>query len=238
MKRMTKLGALVALVLALTAGLAVAGVPAVNPVDCQTDPEPECPGTSGNDDFTGEANDDGVQGANDIITGGDGRDGGDGNSGDDVMRGGAGADGSIIDFEGNDGEDLVAGGEGGDHELEGGSDDDTVTGGPGDDCEVAGDDGDDELDGGPGDDGDADTQVAGGTGDNTAHGGDGSDRIDADDSLAGDRERIFGDDGGDRIRAVDDRVDIINCGRGNDRVIFDAGIDTVRNCENRTAVTP
>jgi Ca2+-binding RTX toxin-like protein len=69
------------------------------------------------------------------------------------------------------------------------------------------------------------------------HGNDGDDLIDANDSDTGDVEDIFGDADDDTIDANDGEVDDIDCGSGNDTVIFDAGIDIVDvNCNNQFPV--
>lgn len=230
MKKTRMLVALVALILVMTAGLAVAQVVK----DCTLNTKPECKGTDGDDDFVGEDVGDGDKGSKDIITGGEGNDGGDGNDGDDEMYGGPGVDGEINDFEGNDGDDFVDGGEGDDDELEGNAGDDIVKGGPGDDAEVNGGEDDDEVFGGSGDDGSS--FLSGGSGKNTVHGDGGDDIIAADQSGPGDKEKIFGDDDDDTINAADGEKDTIDCGKGNDTVTFDDVIDTVKGCENKIPV--
>ena len=238
MKRASLLIGLMVALLALTAGLAVAGG---TDRDCTTNPRPECPGTNGDDDFIGEDTPDGDASARDFITGGPGDDGGEGNAADDVLLGQGGVDGEIDDFEGGENGDYVDGGQRADDEIEGNEGEDIVLGGPGGDFEVNGEDGPDVVRGGNGDDGRGDSSesgVFGGTGDNLVHGNDGADFIVADESDPGDRERIFGDKGNDDIVADDGQVDIINCGRGaDDTVFFDPGIDELNGCENRNPVT-
>jgi hypothetical protein len=60
-----------------------------------------------------------------------------------------------------------------------------------------------------------------------AEGNGGDDQIDANDSLPGEVEFIFGGANADTIEAVDGEVDNIDCGPGNDTVAFDTGIDVV-----------
>jgi serralysin len=229
MKRTSLLIGLVVAVLAVPAGVAIAG----NEIDCSSNTRPECPGTNGDDDFEGEDVPDGNAGAQDFITGGPGSDDADGNSADDVLLAGKGADGLDEDFEGEDNGDWVDGGRGHDGQLEGDNGEDTVLGGPGDDTEVEGDDGPDTVRGGRGDDGRGSmgAEVAGGSGDNEVHGNEGSDRIFADSSGSGDRERIFGDTGNDDIFSDDGEKDIVNCGRGSNDTVAPDGIDELNGCE-------
>lgn len=238
MLKLVKLSVAGTVALVLGAGIALAGSGQVIEVttDCSLNPEAVCNGTDQNDDFVGENVDDGVQGARDIIEGGIGADGGNGQGGRDKMFGGPGVDGLVADFEGGDGGDLVSGGGGDDDELEGGGGNDIVRGGNGDDFELAGDFGDDVVLGGSGDDGgDGGKGVgyfAGGSGDNTVRGGDGGDFILANESGAGEKEFIFGGDGKDTIDAVDASKDIVDCGDGDDTVLFDQ-FDKLSHCEHK-----
>jgi hypothetical protein len=242
MKRLSVLIGVALLLLALPAGLALAGG---NAIDCSANPRPECPGTGGSDDFEGEDVPDGNAGARDFITGGSGLDAADGNSGDDVLLGGRGTDGvENGDWDGDENGDYVDGGDGADGEVEGENGQDTVLGGPGDDYEVEGGPGNDVVRGGEGNDGtgtigdsDSPSFVRGGSGDNLVHGNEGADDINARLSNDGDRERIFGDAGNDEIFADDGERDHINCGRGdNDFVEFDPGVDELNGCEDRNPV--
>ena len=66
-------------------------------------------------------------------------------------------------------------------------------------------------------------------------GGAGSDVIDADESEAGEKEEIFGESGADVINAGDGVRDVIDCGNGEDTVIFDTK-DRLKDCENQEPV--
>jgi hypothetical protein len=235
MKRLSVLIGTGLLLLALPAGLALAGG---NDIDCSADPRPECPGTGGSDDFEGEDAPDGNAGARDFITGNTGDDGGNGNSGDDVFLAGRGTDGVEEDVDGDENGDFIDGEDGADGELEGGEGQDEVVGGPGDDYEVEGGPGNDVVRGGEGNDGTGslDTSspsfVKGGSGDNLVHGNEGADDIAARSSNDGDRERVFGDAGNDEVFADDGEKDFINCGRGdNDFAAIDGNLDETRGCE-------
>ncbi len=68
-------------------------------------------------------------------------------------------------------------------------------------------------------------------------GGSGDDVIDAEEQSSNPRrDTIYGEEGDDVIFAADDHADEIHCGQAadsgaGDRVYFDAGIDTVSDCE-------
>jgi len=87
--------------------------------------------------------------------------------------------------------------------------------------------------GGDGDDGSG--FLGGGVGENAVFGGAGSDVIDADESEAGEKEEIFGGSGADVINAGDGVRDVIDCGNGEDTVIFDTK-DRLKDCENQEPV--
>jgi Ca2+-binding RTX toxin-like protein len=88
--------------------------------------------------------------------------------------------------------------------------------------------GDDTVYGSSGDD---DLQGEGAS--DTVYGGGGADLIQAaTNDTAGSTDRSYGGGGNDTIDAVDDKVDIINCGKGSrDFVQYDAALDTVKGCE-------
>ena len=129
--------------------------------------------------------------------------------------------------------------------------DDFVIGQDGND-ELYGDEGNDIVDGyegndtiygGPDNDGSAsDTSffvanLEGQEDSDTVYGGEGSDWIDAAafDTL-GSVDRSYGEEGNDRIYAVDGNVDIINCGPGTrDRAFIDSEDTRIRGCERITA---
>ena len=50
------------------------------------------------------------------------------------------------------------------------------------------------------------------------------------------QDTVEGGRGADRIEAADGHKDTIDCGRGVDKVVFDKGLDTVTNCEDKAAV--
>ena len=114
---------------------------------------------------------------------------------------------------------------------------DTLRGGQGDD-EVDGYFGNDTLYGGPGDDvmrGDDDWDYPKRTdGQDRLYGGEGNDTLYG---YYGD-DTLVGGDGDDQINAFDDErfaggKDFVDCGKGHDEVIFDKGVDKIRNCEVR-----
>ena len=88
--------------------------------------------------------------------------------------------------------------------------------------------GDDTVYGSSGDD---DLQGEGGS--DTVYGGGGRDLIQAaTNDTAGSTDYSYGGGGDDTIDAVDDKVDIINCGKGSkDFVQYDADLDTIKGCE-------
>lgn len=79
-----------------------------------------------------------------------------------------------------------------------------------------------------------DINLLGEEGNDTVYGGSGKDKIDAisDDTL-GSVDHSYGGGGNDWIAAVDGNLDIVNCGKGTDEVIYDADLDTVKGCENK-----
>jgi hypothetical protein len=103
----------------------------------------------------------------------------------------------------NDGADRLFGGAGNDF-LEGGDGDDYLSGGTGDDT-LVGDNGNDILIGGPGND-----DLEGGHGINHINAGPGDDRIDVQNSS---------------------KLDVVDCGPGNDTVFADHGDRIAKNCE-------
>jgi Ca2+-binding RTX toxin-like protein len=82
-----------------------------------------------------------------------------------------------------------------------------------------------------------DTELRGEGGDDNVYGNADNDIIDA---ATGDTpnstDNTSGGGGNDTIYANDDNVDTIKCGRGNDFVTYDQASDTVKGCENKTAV--
>lgn len=126
-------------------------------------------GLAGDDDIAGRGGDDDLFGGlgDDDVKGGRGDDGVWGGAGDDDLSGGRGDD-TVI---GADGEDELRGGRG-DDSLNGGADNDTLRGGRGDDTLIGGA-GDDELRGGRGDD-----SLVGGGGSDDLDGGRGIDTAD------------------------------------------------------------
>jgi hypothetical protein len=213
------LATMVASLLLVSLGTGVAWA-VLNNVDCTIDPVALCVGGPNADFLEGEDMPGGGAGASakDIIKGLGGGDGAEGNGGNDKIYGGDGWDGDLAGkggLNGGDGNDYVFGGDGDDERIDGESGNDKVSGGPGDDGF------------GPTNDGD----LEGGSGNNSVYGNDGDDQIDANDSLPGEVEFIFGGTNDDTIEAVDGEVDNIDCGTGNDTVIADLGIDVVAgNC--------
>ena len=218
-----------ALLVAMTAGLAVAQAVLVT-VDCSKDPGARCNGTDGQEEILGEdegrdviramaeVDDVSAGGGNDYIDAGDGDDGG-------LAE-------SLYAVEGGDGRDTVFGGEGDDH-LDGQGGADTIHGSPGIDVlhgdggvgDSAEGDGDDVIMGGEGDD----EEIDGYEGSNTLHGGAGNDEIA---SGSGNTDEISGGPGDDNVVANDGVKDVINCGPGDDTVTFDEGIDVLdASCE-------
>ena len=156
-----------------------------------------------------------------------------------------------LDILGTTGNDLLNGTDeadkiealAGDDLIFPGPDNDTVIGGDGVD-QVDAFHGDDVIYGGPGSDNRANGSfgLLGAEDSDTVYGGDGSDLIDAAiyDSPMMNAEptvdRSYGGRGNDTILAKDGNKDIIDCGETNNRkdrdiAHFDAGLDTVKNCE-------
>lgn len=67
--------------------------------------------------------------------------------------------------------------------------------------------------------------------DGTLRGGNGNDHIRAVAVYSGSQSDVQGGAGDDNIEAHNGVGDIIDCGDGTDTVTFDAGLDTVTNCE-------
>ena len=134
-----------------------------------------------------------------------------GTRGNDVLLGTPGVDTML----GNDGDDVLDGGEGDDY-VDGEDGDDVVHGGPGND-DVHGRKNDDEVYGDAGND-----RVNGAYGNDLVDGGPG------DDELIGSagNDTLVGGEGDDRIEAIDDEVDRVSCGPGNDLALVDP-IDVV-----------
>jgi Ca2+-binding RTX toxin-like protein len=130
----------------------------------------------------------------------------------DFIYGLAGAD----DMRGNEGADYLQGDRGADH--------------------LRGDEGQDTLWGGAlKEDGPLDNS------DDVVHGGKESDYIYSGFAQKGSVDRVFGDKGNDTIEAekaygYPKTKDIVDCGRGDDTVYFDKGLDVVKNCEHRYPV--
>lgn len=194
-------------------------------------------GGSDSDRLEGGSGDDrmfGVSG-NDVMTGGDGTDVMSGGSGVDTMLGEGGNDrmnassGRRSRLDGGDGNDRLRGGRGRDL-LIGGVGSDRLFGLGGRDLLIGGEDLDvlkggsshDRLFGRAGDD-----RIRGGSGNDTVAGGAGDDRLWGDTG----RDRISGGSGDDLVHAADGRVDTVNCGSGEDRVIADRSDRIARNCE-------
>jgi Ca2+-binding RTX toxin-like protein len=78
-----------------------------------------------------------------------------------------------------------------------------------------------------------DPDLEGEGGSDTVYGGGGADSVDVGASdTPGSTDHAFGG-GNDALFAADDKVDIIDCGKGVDSVQYDQGIDTTRGCENK-----
>jgi Ca2+-binding RTX toxin-like protein len=231
--------AMAALLVALTAGLAIAQAVII---DCNDDPQQYCAGDlikPTNEDYIGSD-------GRDNIAASTGDDTGDGKGGDDFMVSGPGDDGDEGDtggndgFDGGEGNDTILGREGNEVELDGDEGDDTILG----DVLWAFDNRKDQRPRGNvlaliGDDGDPnniqDDSLRGEGGKNEVRGGEGDDAIDADTKAedGGDVEEIFAGKDNDVIVAADGVKDIIDCDEGDDTVFFDEGLDEVSNCENQ-----
>ncbi|SDD63038.1 Ca2+-binding protein, RTX toxin-related [Paracoccus isoporae] len=211
------------------------------------------PGTSGNDNLSGDQNgapeNDTIEGfagndtlrglgGADSVLGGDGGDYLEGNDGNDTLRGGLGND----QIRGGEGADSLFGDEGNDY-LIGNAGNDVISGGAGIDL-VLGNEGDDNIDGGAGVDdiyggigndtiaGGADNDlILGDAGNDSLSGGDGNDKI----SGGGDSDLIYGNAGSDTLSgdAGNDEIfggagdDSINGGSGNDRTGGQEGNDYI-----------
>jgi Ca2+-binding RTX toxin-like protein len=78
--------------------------------------------------------------------------------------------------------------------------------------------------------------LIGSGGSNNLYGGRGEDDIDASaDDPAGSTDHSYGGGGNDRITAADANVDMINCGKGTDEVIYDPA-DTIKACEQKALI--
>ena len=135
-----------------------------------------------------------------------------GTDGADVMRGTEGID-SIVGLGGND----VIHGLGAPDRLTGDGNAATV---PGDDQLFGGAEADD---------------LVGGAGSDLLAGEGGDDNIAADFLFSDGTDTVEGGSGRDTVNAVEGTRDIIDCGPGQDRVQFDAGLDSVKRCEIKEA---
>ena len=160
--------------------------------------------------------------------------------------------------QGTENKDTISGTEGGAEVIKALAGPDDVVSGSGRD-EVYGHRGNDIVDaaynndtvyGGSGDDGTAEgttfntptkntTNLEGGEDSDKVYGGEGADWIDAaahdlSTDHPGSVDRSYGEEGNDRIYAIDGNEDIIDCGPGTDDLVRrDVGIDTIKNCEVR-----
>ena len=143
-----------------------------------------------------------------------------------------------VQCEGTDEDDTLKG-DAGANTVYGFGGADTITGGDGADV-LHGDarpdgalDGADKVSGGAGND-----LLTGAGRADVLLGGPGNDLIlaeeGAENGRPGGRDTVKGGDGQDIIEAVDGFKDVIDCGRGRDKVRYDRGIDTVENCEEKT----
>jgi Ca2+-binding RTX toxin-like protein len=172
-----------------------------------------------------------------------------GTAGFNAMYGKAGADtlygrgGWYDSLDGGEGSDKLYGGKGHDA-LRGVNDGDKLFGGPGPDV-LVGVKGVDKLFGGPGSDSLYPDNNRPGvyTVDDYVHGGTGDDFITASKGAIGGVDRIYGEDGNDHINVSQRRLvwldlpvskAIVDCGPGTeDSVIFDEGVDVIKNCETK-----
>jgi hypothetical protein len=181
-------------------------------------------GSQFGDDLRGAGGKDLIQAleGDDCLFGGGQRDQLEGDIGDDRLTGGGAKDRMF----GGAGDDVLAGKKGRDHQ-QGGSGDDKVGGGSRADF----------LDGGSNND-----RVTGGRGDDKLRGGPGRDRVSGkggDDHIEGGdgRNRLSGGGGADKLYAVNDRVDRIRCGSGDDEVLAE-DVDVVAgDCESVSRVS-
>lgn len=187
-------------------------------------------GDDGDNDLDGDTGNDKIfgLGGDDNVLGGKGNDKLDGGDGNDVVDGDDGND----KLFGQAGDDDLVGGKGNDH-LDGGAGNDFLDGGDGND-KLTGGDGDDEIHGGSGND-----NIIAGSGLNTVFADSGNDKItsgDGDDIVSGgdgnDKitsgggdDDIDGGSGKDNIKAGDGN-DFIDGGDGNDNMAGGAGDDT------------
>lgn len=140
---------------------------------------------------------------------------------------------------GTDARDIMDG-TGGNDDIRGLGDNDVIRGLGGIDA-LEGDDqelvslsrqGDDEVFGGAGGD-----DLIGSNGSDLLSGGRGDDFIEAlEASSNGGVDTVKGGRGNDRVSANDGQRDVIDCGDGRDSVEFDAGLDTLKNCEIKEAL--
>ena len=69
------------------------------------------------------------------------------------------------------------------------------------------------------------------------YGGSGNDQIESDVlETPGSTDHSYGGGGNDQVTANDGNKAIINCGKGNDFVRYDAGLDEVKSCETKVPV--
>ena len=156
--------------------------------------------------------------------------------------------------QGTENKDTIRGTEGGAEVIKALAGPDDVVSGSGRD-EVYGGRGNDVVDGywrndtiygGRGHDGSAEgtgftpTNLEGASESDKVYGGEGDDWIDAaahdlSTDHPGSVDRSYGEEGNDRIYAIDGNEDIINCGRGRDVAFVDQepGLDSTKGCEKR-----
>ena len=143
-----------------------------------------------------------------------------GSVGEDFIHGLGGSD-DISGFGGNDVLYAYSGvfdfSGGGNDQLRGGEGNDRMYGDTGNDT-LYGDAGVDEL-------------LGTGGGEDALDGGEGDDHLAA--NWLGSRDVIAGGEGADFIEVSDQTKDIVDCGKGRDRVLFDKGIDKVKRCETK-----
>ncbi len=122
-------------------------------------------------------------------------------------------------ISGSGASDRISGGRGRDR-LSGLGGADCISGGAAADV-LSGGSGNDRISGGSGND-----RISGGSGNDTISGGSGNDRI----SGGGGRNKINAGSGNDTINVRNRRRDVVNCGKGRDRVVADRS-DRLRGCE-------
>ena len=132
-------------------------------------------------------------------------------------------------FAGSSARDMIVGSPFGDR-ISGAGGRDVIGARGGPDC-VSGNSGNDRLAGEGGKDlvrGNAGNDALfGGPDPDKLYGGSGRDRL----SAGGSRNELYGGGGNDRLLARNDRIDLIRCGSGNDRVVADRNDRVARDCE-------